>query len=371
MLRVVWQERELSCPRRFQSRSLMRKAALAALLAAASMHAVVRATDPPKPGPNNNVVSGVLTTIPLATDQAGRNLAAIKTDLLLQRQNEPVVAASTRNPDHLIAAANDYRTVAISGDFGVGESTSSFVARLIARVFGRSRPNPIAEEADAAEAWMGIYRSCDRGRTWIGSLVPGSPNDVSTASVASPLKGYDAASDPVIASLPRGRVVVGGLVFTRNGPSAIFSTLYEDQNNHEGGACFSYVANSTRIIATATNASNGAFADKPAMGSDTRGGVDYVYMSYTVFDGLQNGRVRSKLMVARSADGGVTWTSATPKINKSYLRSQGSAIAIDPLNGDVYVVWRLFYDNVMMMVKSTDHGLNWSTPVNINYTPLA
>jgi len=34
-------------------------------------------------------------------------------DPYLQRQNEPSMAVSTRNPQHLLAGANDYRTVNI------------------------------------------------------------------------------------------------------------------------------------------------------------------------------------------------------------------------------------------------------------------
>jgi hypothetical protein len=47
-------------------------------------------------GRNVNMVSG--TTLPGG-------------DPYLQRQNEPSIAASTRNPLHLLAGANDYRTV--------------------------------------------------------------------------------------------------------------------------------------------------------------------------------------------------------------------------------------------------------------------
>lgn len=347
----------------------MKNATLVAIVAAATVHVVVAANDSPQVGPNNNVVAGVLTTVP--TGQPDLNLARIKADILPQRQNESVIAASTRNPDHLLAAANDYRTVEIHDDAGIGEADNSFIARLLARVFGWTRRRGVPKDAAAAEAWMGIYRSCDRGRSWIGSLLPGSPNDTSPASMTSPLKGFEAATDPVLAPLPHGRVVVGGLAFTRNGPSRIFSAIYEDRNKREGGACWDFVKNSIKTIADGARSSTGAFADKPAIASDVRNGNEYVYLSYTVFDGTQHdGRVRSKLMIARSWDGGVTWKSVTPKINRSFLRSQGTAIAVDPLSGHVYVVWRLFYDDVMMLVKSTDFGVTWSSPTTITLTQL-
>jgi len=52
-------------------------------------------------GPNVNVLSG---TDPLTGDA------------YLQRQNEPAVAISSRNADHMMLAFNDYRTVDIAFD---------------------------------------------------------------------------------------------------------------------------------------------------------------------------------------------------------------------------------------------------------------
>ena len=59
------------------------------------------------PGPNVNMVSG--TKWPDG-------------DPFLQRQNEPSLAVSTRNPLHLVGGANDYRTVDIPGLLGIQET---------------------------------------------------------------------------------------------------------------------------------------------------------------------------------------------------------------------------------------------------------
>src|SRR6185295_10813662 len=69
------------------------------------------------PGPNVNMVSG--KTLPDG-------------DPFLQRQNEPSGAVSTRNPLHLLAGANDYRTVDLPG-------------------------MPDGEES-IGDAWMGVFK---------------------------------------------------------------------------------------------------------------------------------------------------------------------------------------------------------------------
>src|SRR5713101_5384623 len=73
--------------------SALAAAAMAATIGSIALIAQV-------PGRNVNMVSG--TTLPDG-------------DPFLQRQNEPSVAASTRNPQHLLAGANDYRTVDLPG----------------------------------------------------------------------------------------------------------------------------------------------------------------------------------------------------------------------------------------------------------------
>src|SRR5206468_6496998 len=87
----------------------------------------------PTPGQNVNMVSG--TTFPGG-------------DPFLQRQNEPSIAVSTRNPLHVFAGANDYRTVDLPG---------------------------LPEYEETGDAWLGVFKSTDGGGTWFSSLLPGYP----------------------------------------------------------------------------------------------------------------------------------------------------------------------------------------------------
>jgi hypothetical protein len=124
----------------------------------------------PQPGPNVNAAAGIVNP----NDPA----ALVKSDLLLQRQNETVVASSTRNGDHILAAANDYRFVDFPNDAFFGDETGigNFFTRLIAKIFRRSEFKGLPGRAAAAVGgWTGVYRSCDRGGTWLGSAVPRRP----------------------------------------------------------------------------------------------------------------------------------------------------------------------------------------------------
>ena len=131
-------------------------------------------------------------------------------DPFLQRQNEPSAAVSTRNPLHLLAGANDYRTVDLPGLLGIEER---------------------------GDAWLGIFKSFDGGQTWQSTLLPGYSLDSSTAGLASPLRGFQAGADPTVRAGTNGLFYFSGIVFNRgaNAPSAVFLTRYIDNNNRENG----------------------------------------------------------------------------------------------------------------------------------------
>ncbi len=120
-------------------------------------------------GENVNVLP-VYKSAPPASDDYLRG------DLFGQRQNEPSVAVSTVNKDHIVAFYNDFRAV----DLGPTEpplsgTTSSLLARLwngakalFARAAGRSeRESELGDpdRAASAEAWIGMSVSYDGGLT--------------------------------------------------------------------------------------------------------------------------------------------------------------------------------------------------------------
>src|SRR5262249_15117771 len=55
-------------------------------------------------------------------------------DMFRQRQNEPVIGISSINPNHMMAAYNDYRTVDFAADQGVG-TTGPIQRTLFAKLF--------------------------------------------------------------------------------------------------------------------------------------------------------------------------------------------------------------------------------------------
>jgi len=345
----------------------------------------------------------VLNT-PLSAQQAGENINVlpvvpqnvsnweIKGDGYLQRQVEPTIAASTLNPEHLLAFFNDYRAVDVPDDLYVGEEqfqvalmALNFAEFMLAGIIpehGIAVPEmpPIA----AAEAWVGMSRSYDGGLTWAGGFLPGADFDGSDASLASPVYGLEAATDPVLAPAPCGYFYLVFVAFTRGGESKLAVARYQDLNNDEGGDTIAYLG--TTVIETGNNADNGHFLDKPDIEVDVwrgDGGPQEcghrVYVTYSTFVGLDKyQKFQSKVNFAKSEDFGLTFS--VEKINKTWNQNQGSTIAIDPGIGEpdnkggpgtIYVAWRHFFDpDAIIVRKSTNYGASWANPVVVSNPPM-
>jgi len=308
-------------------------------------------------GQNINMVSGTLWP-------AG--------DPYLQRQNEPSMAVSSRNPEHLMGGANDYRTVDI--------------------------PNPQAPNI-LGDAWLGVYTSLDGGETWKSTLLPGYPQDTSAVGRSSPLHSYTVATDSTVRAGTHGLFYYSGLVFNRGSgaPSGVFVSTFQDQNNKGNGDLallttdnsgthgnpFLYL--NTYMIDTGVT---GQFLDKPWIAVDiARPGrtatckingqtisSGYAYVVYTQFNGSANNPA-SKIKVSSSSNCGLTWNQ--PQVlSQSEKLAQGTVAAIDPNNGNVYVAWRQIstggqnQPDAIQYAVSTNGGVSFSSPPPV-YTFVA
>src|SRR5579864_3088865 len=304
-------------------------------------------------------------------------------DPFLERQNEPSITVSTRNNLHLMAGNNDYRTVDLPGVSGI-------------QVNG--------------DTWLGVFKSFDGGLTWASTLLPGYPQDSSIVGLASPLHGFQAASDPTVRSGPSGLFYYSGIAFNRTPASnplgAVFVARFVDNNNRENGDPTAKASltnltptDSIRYLgATIINSGTaGQFLDKPWLAVDIPRNsntctIDVtnpdgtpmrpqvvpaarVFMAWSNFTGTGGS---SKVNVAYSDDCGVTFPSSV-KISQTNSVNQGTVIAIDPSipvtsPATVYVAWRRFanggQNDAIVISQSRDGGASWSKTVDVIDFPL-
>ena len=275
----------------------------------------------------------------------GRNVNMVSGDTwpdgdpYLQRQNEPSLAASTRNPLHLLAGSNDYRTVDLPG---------------------------VPDSNETGDAWLGLYKSFDGGLRWKSTLLPGYPQDTSAVGTLSPMHGYQAAADPVVRPGASGMFYFSGIVFDRavGGKSRVFVARFIDDNNKEAGDPIHYLGASA---VASDDGTTGGFIDKPWIAVDIprsgaktcvvttpnpRGGNltqqipgGAVYLAYTLIrtttaPDTNTQTITGTIMFTRSIDCGVTWDPAVAVSSPSDAVNQGAALAVDPASGAVQIAWR-------------------------------
>ena len=294
-------------------------------------------------GQNVNMVGG-----PWSYDPATGRIVG---DPFLQRQNEPSLAISSRNPCHLLGGANDYRAVDVPG---------------------------LPSDKELGDAWLGVFKSIDCGHSWVSTLLPGYPQDRSAEGLASPLKGLQAAADATVRSGPGGILYYSGIAFNRgtNNIGKVFVARFLDRNNKEKGDPVQYAGAVQIDVGT-----SGQFLDKPWIAVDEPSGtatctVDGetvpaapVYLTYTSFVGSTS-NPHSKIMFSKSADCGATWSNPS-KLSESFALNQGTVMAVSPVDGSISIAWREFADpgldpnlpttvGAILFARSTDGGKSFS-----------
>ena len=266
----------------------------------------------------------------------------VNQDTAAATQNEPVIAVDPNNPNRIVAASNDY--VTRTWTCTVGSTPCSALG----------------------DGYSGTYYSNDGGKTWcciatdpqhIGTLIPGVEHLVGGQ--------YDAGGDSNLVFDNSGNVYFTGLGFNRlTAPNTVTvskGTFDSNGNLHWGSPVFIGQTNSPSTLNDKPWTAVDAHASSPFQGR--------VYVSWTrfIFSAGTGAYVQSPIIFAYSTDGGQTFSSPQ-LIAGNVLYSQGSHVMVGS-DGTVYVLWdgdtRFGPFDSTWMVKSTDGGVTWTTPLAI------
>lgn len=318
-----------------------------------------------------------MTLAPVHGLVVGANIdVTISSDTAERQQVEPTIAVDPHNPNVIIAGAQDYRLLDIGG-----------------------------------HRWHGYYRSTDGGQTWSVMLLPGFPSDNSPAGLASPIHGFKATSDPVLAFDSSGNVYYAGITvgpafrlfvakFVNDGADYAFTTFLDPSIFNHGDKPWIAVDTSTTpsngnvymtydsfslehsdsglALIRSTDGGRTFSAPQLVIKPASLSGVTVDAQGRVFVSGLIFGRslTTANIAVVVSSDAGLTFHGHEVGVNVTLLPSPlpGNLfrdftipqIAAD--NHGVYAVWDDFTagNSNVMFIESTDGGVTWTTPLRIN-----
>ncbi|MGH2530414.1 MAG: sialidase family protein [Actinomycetota bacterium] len=235
-----------------------------------------------------------------------------------------------RNPQVVVAGANDYCAAIENGD-----------------------------------VWTGYYRSIDGGDTWSNSLVPGYLADTSSAGLASPVHGSCAAAgDPTQAFDREGRLFYAFICFNRSGPvnGSVFAARYLDD-----GATY----DRTVLIKKGTPSGlflTGLFQDKINLTVDQSGGSHdgNVYVAWSQYDGFAP---TNAVLFSRSTDHGLSYSRPIRVTPVALGTASFADLGVGP-DGAVYLTFLTYPQagragSAIWLLKSTDGGASFGRAIRV------
>jgi hypothetical protein len=209
------------------------------------------------------------------------------------------------------------------------------------------------------DAWCGYYTTHDRGRTWSEKLIGGYPGGPVNA-----LTGFKGGGDPVIVCDAGGNFYYAGIAFKRS-------------VNPFNPIGFGITAGIANCVFVARSSDNGEtfpqvvmvwaaleslvrFNDKEWIAVDPQNGN--VYLVWAIFTVM----LTARLMFSRSTDGGQSWSRplTITETSSAEFNVQGAAIVVDNESA-IHVTWMGYGTNTIRYSRSTDQGQSFSTPQDV------
>jgi hypothetical protein len=192
-----------------------------------------------------------------------------------------------------------------------------------------------------------LYQSFDGGNTFNYSILP-----VTT--------GFDILSDPIVDFGLNNISMVSGLAAkdaTNEASIIVFRSV-------DGGLTYS---NSTIV---SDKVGNGIFDDKEYLAIDKSATSPFQGISYITYTRFTNNFNNTQILLQRSTDGGVTWSSPAVPITPVFTGLpfvQGSNVQTGP-NGEMYVAWieGNFVNANFRIRRSDDGGVTFGPTVTVN-----
>jgi hypothetical protein len=232
-------------------------------------------------------------------------------------QNETTIAVNPANPRNLVAGTNDYRV------FNTREGRND------------------------GSGWA--YTTFDGGRSWLNVQLPHLTYQTGATGLLSDM---DSAGDPAVAFGPHNTVYYANLVFSRlNSASGVTVSKSTDGGRTWGEPS---IVHTDGVDASGNALPTDFFNDKEWITVDQRTGT--VYVTWTSF-----GPNDSPLLVARSTNGGKTW-SAPVAVNPSSAFTPGGVTAFssgsNPVvnrHGDLFIAYESAVCQSLACDQPTDH----------------
>ncbi len=201
------------------------------------------------------------------------------------------------------------------------------------------------------------YFSSDAGGSWGGVDLPLPP----------PLQGTNDTrfgSDPTLAFDTRGNLFYGYIVVFFGNGFGVNGTEMAVARSTDGGKTYP----STTFFSFETGSSR--FNDKPMITTDTNASSPFRDNVYIAWDAAVGGTSSGGIRLARSSDQGATFTPT--RVDDPWGPGQGiGAVPFLGPNGEVYVAWNDFHNNLIAFNRSFDGGATWDLQRTISTKVLA